>query len=568
MARSRFFDARLSTRRGSSSLAEPARCRNQDRRMQETRIVIVGGGPVGMALAVALGLRGIACVLVEPRTGMHRIPKGQNLTQRTLEHFYFWGIADDLRRARVMPPEAPIGEITAYGDLASEYWHAPHGRELVRPYYFQDNDRMPQYRMEEVLRAKLSRLPSVETRYGWRATGLTQDADGVRVDIVEEATQDRAMLAADYAVGCDGGGSMVREASGIARSGTDFDQLMVLVVFRSRDLHEKLARFPPRSTYRVLHPDLEGYWQFFGRIDVGEGFFFHAPVARDTKREGFDFRAPLRRAAGFDFACEIDHAGFWQLRNAVADTYRSGRVFIAGDAAHTHPPYGGFGLNNGLEDAVNLGWKLAARLEGWGGEALLESYSAERQPVFREVAEDFIAARIREEGEFLARYNPGRDRDEFERAWAARKDDLGRRVNRFEPNYEASPVVVGPAGGRTSAHGEHAFAARAGHHLAPQPLSSGRNVFEELGRGFTLLALDAASADVARIVRAAEACGVPLTVVRDSMAGGRENYGAKLVLVRPDQFVAFARDVAPADADALLRRVSGRSSSSCGRVMA
>ena len=337
--------------------------------MRKTGVVIVGGGPVGTALAVALGMRGIECTLIEPRTGMHRIPKGQNLTQRTLEHFYFWGIVDDLRRARVMPPGAPIGEITTYGDLASQYWHAPRGRELVRPYYFQDNDRMPQYRMEEVLRARLAALPSVDARFGWQATGIAQVSDGVRVEIVNEATNERATLQGDYAVGCDGGGSMVREDSGISRSGTDFDQLMVLVVFRSRELHENLKRFPPRSTYRVLHPDLKGYWQFFGRIDVGEGFFFHAPIARDTKRDGFDFRAPLRKAAGFEFKCDIDYAGFWQLRNAVADTYREGRVFIAGDAAHTHPPYGGFGLNNGLEDAVNLGWKLAARLQGWGDEA-------------------------------------------------------------------------------------------------------------------------------------------------------------------------------------------------------
>jgi len=469
------------------------------------------------------------------------------------------GIVDELRRARVMPPDAPIGEITAYGDLASDYWHAPRGRELVRPYYFQDNDRMPQYRMEQVLRSKLATVPSVETRFGWQATGVAQHAGGVRVTVENEATQETATLAADYAVGCDGGGSMVREASGIARSGTDFEQLMVLVVFRSAELHEKLKHFPPRSTYRVLHPDLEGYWQFFGRIDVGEGFFFHAPVARDTEREGFDFRVPLRQAAGFDFACDIDYSGFWQLRNAVADTYRNGRVFIAGDAAHTHPPYGGFGLNNGLEDSINLGWKLAARLEGWGGEGLLDSYSAERQPVFRDVAEDFIAARIREEGDFLARYSPGRDRAEFERAWAEREDDLGKRVNRYEPNYEGLPVVLGPQGGRTSAHGDHSFKARAGHHLAPQPLSTGRNVFEELGAGFTLLAFDAASADVERLATAARACGVPLQVVRDSVAGGRENYEAKLILVRPDQFVAFAGDTAPADPDALMRRVSGQS---------
>src|SRR5690348_10204680 len=165
------FQPRLSTG-AVSFLGRSGAPPQQGRRMQGTKIVVVGGGPVGLALAVTLGLRGIACVLIEPRTGMHRIPKGQNLTQRTLEHFWFWGIADDLRRARVMPPDAPIGEITAYGNLLSDYWHAPRGRELVRPYYFQDNDRLPQYRMEEVLRAKLAQT-DVAARFGWQATGLT-----------------------------------------------------------------------------------------------------------------------------------------------------------------------------------------------------------------------------------------------------------------------------------------------------------------------------------------------------------------------------------------------------------
>jgi hypothetical protein len=349
----------------------------------------------------------------------------------------------------------------------------------------------------------------------------------------------------------------VREASGISRSGTDFDQLMVLVVFRSRELHERLKRFPPRSTYRVMHPDFEGYWQFFGRIDVGEGFFFHAPIARHTNRENFDFRAPLRRAAGFDFACEIDYGGFWQLRNAVAERYREGRVFIAGDAAHTHPPYGGFGLNNGLEDAANLGWKLAAKLQGWGGEALLDSYSRERQPVFRDVAEDFIAARIREEAAFLARYNRARDKSEFERAWAERESDLGKRVHRYEPNYEGSPVVFGPPGAKSGAHGDHSFVARAGHHLAPQLLSSGRNVFEEFGPAFTLLAFDAAGEDVARIEDAARARKVPLKVVKDSQADGREAYGCKLILVRPDQFTAWCGDVSAAP-EQLIAKAAGQ----------
>jgi hypothetical protein len=264
----------------------------------------------------------------------------------------------------------------------------------------------------------------------------------------------------------------------------------------------------------------------------------------------------LRRAAGFDFACEIDYGGFWQLRNAVAERYREGRVFIAGDAAHSHPPYGGFGLNNGLEDAVNLGWKLAAKLQGWGGETLLDSYSLERQPVFRDVTEDFIAARIREEGDFLARHNPARDRADFEHAWAERESDLGKRVNRYEPNYEGSPVVFGPPGGKSGAHGDHSFIARAGHHLAPQLLSSGQSIFEELGSDFTLLAFDAAADDVRRLDEAAKARGVPLKIIRDTRSGEREAYGCKLILVRPDQFVAWCGDTLR-DADALIAQVAG-----------
>ena len=255
------------------------------------QVVIVGGGPVGVALAIDLGMRGISCALIESRTSGHLIPKGQNLTQRTLEHFYFWGIVDELRASRLLPPSFAIGEITAYGNLLSDYWHAPAGREIVRPYYFQDNDRLPQYRMEAVLSKKLTTVPNVDMRLGWSATAVSQDANGAQVTIAQKGGAGTEVLTADYVVGCDGARSLVREHAGISRSGTVFDKLMVLMVFRSRELHEKLKRFPERSVYRVMHPDFEGYWQFFGRIDVGESFFFHAPVPRDTKRENFDFES-------------------------------------------------------------------------------------------------------------------------------------------------------------------------------------------------------------------------------------------------------------------------------------
>src|ERR1700761_1460290 len=520
------------------------------------QVIIVGGGPVGVALAVELGQRGISCVVVERRREPQRIPKGQNLTQRTVEHFYFWGVAEELRAARLLPPSYPMSGIVAYHDLSSEYWYAPPLREIVNSYYFQENERLPQYQSEYVLRKRMAQLASIEARFGWTAETIEQDNDGVRVTIAEDGGAGRETLTADYAIGCDGSHSLVRKQIGIERGGADFNELMVLALFRSRELHEKLKRFPPRSTYRVIHPDLRGYWQFFGRVDVGESWFFHSPVPADTTRDNYDFHGLLQRVAGFPFACDFDYVGFWDLRIAVAESYQAGRVFIAGDAAHSHPPYGGYGLNNGLDDVANLGWKLAAKLQGWGSDALLRSYSEERQPIFLETGRDFIEAGIQKDAAFLDRYSPDKDRAEFESAWKEHQGAAVPRVTTYEPHYEGSPIVSGPPGGASSARGTHTFTARAGHHLPPQLLSSGRNVFEELGPYFTLLAFDTDDRAVAAFADAANALGIPLRIVRDSYRDGRMAYAAKWILVRPDRYVAWAADGAP-DARASLRRAIG-----------
>lgn len=526
--------------------------------MKRYQVVIVGGGPVGTALAVDLGQRGVSCALVESRTGMSKIPKGQNLTHRTLEHFYFWGLVDQLRAARVMPRGYPIGEILAYDNLMGEYWHAPAGRELIGDYFFQANDRMPQYQMEMVLRQALTASPNVDVHLGKTVTVVAQDDTTARATMVDDKTGQQETLEADYIVGCDGGHSIVRNQLGVERRGTDFDQLMVLIVFRSRALHEKLERFPGRSTYRVMRPELKGFWEFFGRIDVGEGFFFHAPVPANTKKDNFDFQGLIEKSVGCPVACEFDHVGFWDLRTAVAQRYRSGRIFIAGDAAHSHPPYGGFGLNNGVEDSVNLGWKLAANLKGWGGDALLSSYDDERRPVFEDIADNFITGRIEEDDRFLSRYSPKSDRAAFEREWALQESDIGNRFRAYETNYEGSRAVCGLQNGVSSAHGKHMAKARAGHHLAPQRLSSGQNVFEELGRDFALLAFDASDQTSEAFAQSAKTLGVPLKIIRDTFKDGREAYEAPLILVRPDQFVAWTGDHAPDDTDALMAKVVGR----------
>lgn len=512
----------------------------------DAQVVIVGGGPVGMGLAIELGQRGVRCVVVERHMRPQPIPKGQNLTQRTMEHFHFWGAEKRLRAARTIPPEYGIGGLTAYGTLLGPHVHDWLQRDLVKPYYYTANERLPQYATEAVLRERAAELPAIHTLYGWGAASITQDDEGVTVTVAERAEDgkrgEERVVRAAYVVGCDGARSRVREQAGLTQTCTDHDRMMVLLVFRSKELHELLKRYPGKSYYNVLQPALKGYWKFFGRVDLGNTWFFHAPVPPGTTADNFDFRAFLHEAVGAAFEVEFEHIGFWDLRFAIADSYRAGRAFIAGDAAHSHPPYGGYGINAGLEDARNLGWKLAAVLQGWGDPKLLDSYDAERRPVFRSTIDDFIAKSIETDGDFLETCDPEREPVAFERAWLARTQGAIGEVHAFEPNYEGSPVVRGPNGARrvSSAKGSHRFEARAGHHLAPAMLGSGANVYEALGPGFTLLALGADPDAVQAFRGAAAELNLPLTVVEDDARGEAARYEATCVLVRPDQFVAWS----------------------------
>ncbi len=523
----------------------------------ETEVVIIGGGPVGLGLAITLAQHGVRCVLVERYRSPQPIPKGQNLTQRTMEHFHFWGAERELRAARTIPPEYGIGGMTSYGTLLGEYHHDWLQRELVRPFYYTDNERLPQYATEAVLRRRLVDFPVVETLYGWSAESLAQDEGGVTAALAERDGPGRRRLRAAYVVGCDGSRSFVREAAGITQTRTDHDRLMVLLVFRSTGLHELLKRYPGKSFFNVLHPELDGYWRFFGRVDLGTTWFFHAPVPPGTTKDNTDFARHLHEAVGAEFDVAFEHVGFWDLRIAVADSYRAGRAFIAGDAAHSHPPYGGYGINTGFEDAANLGWKLAAALRGWAGPLLLDSYTEERRPVFVSTARDFIERAIQADRDFLRAHDPARDREAFEREWDARRSGARSEVGSFEPNYEGSPIVWAEGAG-PSAVGSHSFAARAGHHLAPLPLRAGRNVYEELDRALTLLSFAEDRALSDRFLTAAERLGVPLRVIEGDDRSSQARYGAAQILLRPDQFVAWAGDGRICDPAQILAKAVGR----------
>ena len=277
-----------------------------------------------------------------------------------------------------------------------------------------------------------------------------------------------------------------------------------------------------------------------------------------TTRDNFDFPRLIHEAAGAEFDVEFQHIGFWDLRFAVADSYGEGRMFIAGDAAHSHPPYGGYGVNLGLEDARNLGWKLAAVLQGWGGARLLASYDAERRPVFQSTARDFIE---RASSKIASSWRPSIPRGigrHSSRPGQQRSSGASSEVHAFEPQLRGLAGGVGTRPAAVAARGARtASSRRPGHHLAPQPLSTGRNVFEELGDGFTLLALDGTDAAVADFADAAERLRVPLKVLRDTRANGRERYEASYVLVRPDQFVAWAGSEGRPDAVGVLSKAIG-----------
>jgi hypothetical protein len=187
----------------------------------------------------------------------------------------------------------------------------------------------------------------------------------------------------------------------------------------------------------------------------------------------------------------------------------------------------------------------------------LRSYSEERRPIFKETAEDFIAARIKKDREMLDRFNPDRDREKFLQFWKTLESDTGS-AERYEPNYEGSPVVMGPPNGVCSAHGTHMFKARAGHHLTPQSLSDGHNIFEELGTNFTLLAFGLEDQAIQTFKEAAHSHNIPLKVIRDSYVGGRQAYEQHLILVRPDQYVVWTGDHLSVDPNLVMGRAVGR----------
>ncbi len=530
---------------------------------------MAGGGPVGLACAMELGHRGISCLVIEPRiTVSHARPRCKTINVRSMQHLRRWGIAGRLRERSPLPP-AWSSDVVFCTSLA--------GRELSRFTgvlgLVPDGDRFaelgqqaPQYVLEELLRDAVQELPGCQLITGSAVTGVAQDGAGVRVTVT--GPDGDTTVNADYLVGCDGPRSTVRELIGAAYTGEMALRPNFGLVFTAPDLWPRV-RHGPAVQYWIINPAAPA---LVGPIDQC-GTWWMIAFGVDAETGAREAERLIDGAAGTAAGARVLATDPWTARMQIADQMRGGRVFLAGDAAHLNPPFGGHGLNTGLSDAVDLGWKLAAVLRGWGGPVLLDSYQAERRPIQEQVIQAATANMRVTSPELLAddldadgpagnraRQAAGRRIQQAKRAEFHALDlVLGVRID-GSPVIAATPTGTGhprPGGPWAGALLPHAWLAR------------GRSLYDELGGGYTLLVRRPGTAH-GSLEKAAQGRGVPLRVIdhADGTEAGRTGAGRTgaggtgqgspaLVLVRPDQYVAWAGDREPADARALIDQVTG-----------
>jgi 2-polyprenyl-6-methoxyphenol hydroxylase-like FAD-dependent oxidoreductase len=541
-------------------------------------VLIAGGGPVGLVLAIELGQRGISCLLVEQTDGAVHVPKATQLSTRTMEFCRRWGIADEAKRlgwpADQQGDFIYLTSMVGY-ELARQVV-PPRGRQQPLDYSPEGNLQCPQIFFDPLLLRLARAQPTVTIRHHTRLESFTQDAEHVQARIRDLQSGQEETVAASFLVGCDGFDGHVRKALGVKYEGSGVLSFSVTIYFRSRELaevHDKgWGRF-----YRLI--DETGHWADLISID-GRELWRLTMLDLDpdaTDMASFDVAGYMRRMAGADVPYEVLSVLPWKRLELVADRYREGRVFIAGDAAHVASPTGGLGANTGMGDAVDLGWKLAAVLDGWGGPGLLDSYEIERRPVAQagvrfsslvyeqEMALHGDSAITADTPEGAAQRQAF---GEHYRSAPRYNNERAAETVKLGYCYAASPVVC--PDGATSEQGTGRFApapvgpdaffvpsAGVGARAPHAWLAPGRSTLDLFGNGFVLLRFGPTSIAADQLVQAAALRRVPLDVVDVPNREIAALYERALVLVRPDGHIAWRGDAPPEDATALIDRVRG-----------
>ena len=534
-----------------------------------TSVLIVGAGPVGLALAGDLGWRGIDCALIERTDGVVGQPKMDMVGIRTMEFCRRWGIVPWVHAAgynRDYPQDcAWVTDLNGY-EFGREYFPTPN-EEKNPPQSPQKRERCPQNFFDPVLTRFARQSPKVSIQYQTELVDFTDEGGHVTATVRDAQTGATRTIRAAYLVGCDGGASSVRQSLGFEMQGDAVLTYTTNVIFRCDGL-EKLHTKAPAYRYIFIGP--EGTWATLVAINGRDQWRFSL-VGDDQRRTitEEEARRAIVRAVGREFDFEILSMLPWVRRQLVAEHYGRGRVFIAGDAAHLTSPTGGFGMNTGILDSVNLSWKLAAAIEGWGGEHLLATYETEQHPV--------AVRNVNEAGDNLKRMlsprilrpDPVMFDENSPQAEAARKE-YGQRYTEMMRRewfsigihlgyvYEGSPIVV-PDGTPLPPDEVSTYTptARPGSRAPHVWLAEGKSILDLFGRGFVLLRFGANPPDAQPLAAAAGAAGVPLEVQDIDHAEAAALYERRLVLVRPDGQVAWRADALPQDARELIDIVRG-----------
>jgi 2-polyprenyl-6-methoxyphenol hydroxylase-like FAD-dependent oxidoreductase len=537
------------------------------------QVLIAGGGPCGLMLAIELGRRGIGVLLVDEKASTAFNPQANATQARTMEHYRRLGFADQVRRLG-LPADHPtdIAYFTRFSGHELARLSLPAAADAHVAVRTMGSDwsaaelphRVSQKFVEAVLRTQAEACAGVEVRYGWRLTALREHAGHVEAELESADGSMHQTVNSDYLVGCDGARSLVRSTLGFGYTGDgaaerDFmGGRMHAIYLRAPDFHRRVAH-PKAWMYNAFNADRRC---FMASVDGHSEFAFHTqlhPGEQDDEISDDRARAMFFQAAGQEMPIEMLSRGSWRAGYAlVADGYGRGRVFIGGDAAHLFTPAGGLGYNTAIEDAVNLGWKLASVLNGVASPALLAHYQTERQP-----AAQRNTAYARQFADSLGLFRPAPQLEDDGDAGARARAEAGAYLQQhlrrefnipgitFGTRYDASPIIVGDGSAPPpDAPNTYVQTACPGGRAPHAWIAARRSLFDSFGFDWTLLSVAPDAAPAAALRRLAGHRRIGLHTLAMPSDEVRDLYGADHVLIRPDQVVAWRDRGAGAGRDA------------------
>ena len=531
-----------------------------------TSVLIIGAGPVGLSLAIELGSRGVSCIVLERNMRVGQAPRAKTTHTRTREHLRRWGIAGELAAASPLGIDYP-SDVTFVTRLAgyrlAQFKDAFHCAPARNPLYSEHAQWIPQYTLEETLKTHVQQLSSVDIRFNAEFLNASQGNHLVTSQFRDVDRDSTITVESDFMVGADGARSAVRALIGARMEGAYGLSRNYNFVFRAPGLAQA-HRHGPAIMYWQVNADLPS---LIGPMDSGDTWFFMPTRVPDGLIfSKTDAASAISRSTGIDLPYEVVHSDEWVASQLIADRYRDRRIFLAGDACHLHPPFGGYGMNMGVADGVDLGWKLAAVIQGWGGPALLDSYALERRPTHEAVIAEAVASHAALADSF---WQEGLEA--ATEAGARMRSVVGSRIAATKARefhnlacvlgycYDNSPVIIQDGSPPTPRNSDvYTPSSRPGC-VAPHAwLGDDTSLFDAFGPGYTLLSQHGTPhGSVRSAVADAKAAGIPLRTVHlpDSVASSL--YPAALTLIRPDQHVAWRGE--KWDGAAILRRVSGQS---------